>query len=264
VNVPPRPDQVPGVPSPGAISPGQSGLVVARTVIIYGTSGGLFVYSPTPALGNLAASIAAAGGHDTYGNTYLAGVVSYTDSGGTFFASQQIAGGLNFKTASGAGGTYGNIAQISLDSNDNLTITSAISEVNYTSLVDTAVAASVNAQSPTASSVGPDAWHSLSLSGTWTGPLRYVLMPFKAGFVALNGTLTAGGTFADGTTLGTISNSAYYPTTTQNAPLTTDNTLATAGDQSPHLTVSTAGVIKVFGVRATGDILGLNTLYPLD
>jgi hypothetical protein len=47
-------------------------------------SDGLFIYSGTPANGNLIASIAPVGGTDGFGNTYLQGIVSYT--GGAFAA----------------------------------------------------------------------------------------------------------------------------------------------------------------------------------
>jgi hypothetical protein len=47
-------------------------------------SSGLFLYSGTPANGNLIANITAAAGVDEFGNTYLAGIVSYS---GPVFAS---------------------------------------------------------------------------------------------------------------------------------------------------------------------------------
>lgn len=57
------------------------GTVVASKVIIFGTNGDLLVYQPVPGTGNLIASIAATGGTDPYGNTFLAGVVSYLNTG---------------------------------------------------------------------------------------------------------------------------------------------------------------------------------------
>lgn len=50
---------------------------------------GLFVYSGTPANGNLVASIAPSGGTDTFGNSFSAGITSY---GGVF--SSQVNSGL--------------------------------------------------------------------------------------------------------------------------------------------------------------------------
>jgi hypothetical protein len=45
-------------------------IVIANKVIIEGTEDGLFVYSGSPALGNLIASISASNGTDQYGNQY--------------------------------------------------------------------------------------------------------------------------------------------------------------------------------------------------
>jgi hypothetical protein len=53
---------------------------------------GFFIYSGTPAAGNLIASIAAVAGTDSFGNTYLDGVVSY--SGASFAALE--AGNLSW------------------------------------------------------------------------------------------------------------------------------------------------------------------------
>lgn len=69
-------------PSPG-VGPGQGQNVRARIVIIFGTGGGLFVYSGTPAAGNLIASITSAAGTDPFGNPYDSDVTVY-GSAGTF------------------------------------------------------------------------------------------------------------------------------------------------------------------------------------
>ena len=89
---PQRPDQVIS-PPPTVLAPGgAAGVFRGRLVIISGTSTngstGLFAYSPTPAAGNLVASIAAAAGTDPYGNAYLAGIVGYFTSSGTSYAMQ--------------------------------------------------------------------------------------------------------------------------------------------------------------------------------
>ena len=54
--------------------------VIAGIVIVYGTGSntGVFVYSPTPGLGNLIASLTSSAGFDAYGNEVLAGNVGYT------------------------------------------------------------------------------------------------------------------------------------------------------------------------------------------
>jgi hypothetical protein len=89
----PAPMNAPGAGQPGiGVQPGVSNAIVtANKVIIYGAGGGLFVYSGTPALGNLIESITGAAGTDPYGNAYLAGNTYYANDGfGTFI--QEIAG----------------------------------------------------------------------------------------------------------------------------------------------------------------------------
>jgi hypothetical protein len=79
-NPPMRPDQANQLPvtragsGPAPASP----VVVARRVIIVGPGGGLFVYSPTAAAGNLVASISATAGTDPYGNAYVSGIADYS------------------------------------------------------------------------------------------------------------------------------------------------------------------------------------------
>ena len=76
-----RPDQHSSPPS-SPVSPGAAaGIIRARVVIITGIGDGLFVYDGAAAAGNLAESIAAVAGTDQYGNSYLAGITSYSGSG---------------------------------------------------------------------------------------------------------------------------------------------------------------------------------------
>jgi hypothetical protein len=63
-------------------------------------SAGVFVYSGTPAAGNLVGSIAASGGTDGFGNNYLAGSASYAAT----FATALNAGFVAFYSGSLAGG----------------------------------------------------------------------------------------------------------------------------------------------------------------
>lgn len=70
-----RPPNAPrGVPLSLGVQPGAPQIIRAQYVIIFGTAGGLFVYSGTPAAGNLIGSWAAAAGTDSYGNPYPAGL----------------------------------------------------------------------------------------------------------------------------------------------------------------------------------------------
>jgi hypothetical protein len=68
-------------PGSPALPTGAQPVFRGRLVVISGTSTdgstGLFVYSGTPANGNLVASIASAAGTDQFGNAYNAGITSY-------------------------------------------------------------------------------------------------------------------------------------------------------------------------------------------
>jgi hypothetical protein len=63
-------------------------------------SSGTFVYSATPAAGNLASSVAPATGVDSFGNNYLDGVTSY----GASIATQLVDGTITLYTGSLAAG----------------------------------------------------------------------------------------------------------------------------------------------------------------
>lgn len=74
---------------------------------------GTFTYSGTPALGNLTASIASAGGTDSFGNLYLPGTVGYFQTGGTWYATQfGTIQGVAFYSAGTAGGPWVEVASI--------------------------------------------------------------------------------------------------------------------------------------------------------
>jgi hypothetical protein len=92
-------------PSPG-VGPSQGQNVRARIVTVFGANGGIFVYSGTPAKGNLIASTAATAGTDAFGNAYLSGFTSYINVGGTFVAAEHRDNGLLFATAPAAGGPW--------------------------------------------------------------------------------------------------------------------------------------------------------------
>lgn len=83
---------------------------VQNQVIIAGPNGQLLVYTPTPAFGNLIASIRAQSGTDPFGNAMLSGIVGYSHAGGTYFAVQNGASGsaalTSYYSAASAAGPY--------------------------------------------------------------------------------------------------------------------------------------------------------------
>lgn len=76
-----RADQYERPPGVGEAARGagfpSSNLVNARRVVVFGATGGIFVYNGTPALGNLIGTITPGAGTDPYGNAYVGGVTSY-------------------------------------------------------------------------------------------------------------------------------------------------------------------------------------------
>lgn len=67
---------------------------------------GFFLYAPTVGTGNLFASISPHGGTDPFGNAYLPGIVTYTNSGGTFYAFQITGINIQVSSAASAAGPY--------------------------------------------------------------------------------------------------------------------------------------------------------------
>lgn len=110
--------RIPAIQSPN-YSPGVAGWIVKingdaefNNLTIRGTflgadfilnSSGLFIYNGTPAAGNLIASIAAAGGTDSFGNTYLSDIVSYQGLGFVALSSGNLLSGLTADGYSKAG-----------------------------------------------------------------------------------------------------------------------------------------------------------------
>lgn len=90
--------------------------IVANQVIVEGGNDGVFVYSGTPALGNLIVSAAAMAGTDPYGNTYPAGldvqnggIVEVDLGGGRFVklsSSAQQGAGILFQPPNEPGHTW--------------------------------------------------------------------------------------------------------------------------------------------------------------
>jgi hypothetical protein len=96
LNAPPAGNAAPGV------QPGNTRLIVANKVIIIGDTGGLFVYAPTPAAGNLIASIAAEAGTDQFGNSYPAGIMGELQTNEIQFTSGGLVVGQLAPVGSGA------------------------------------------------------------------------------------------------------------------------------------------------------------------
>lgn len=115
----PRPDQHYEPPAGGQAVAGQRGVIRARTVIVFGSGpgAGVFVYSPSPGLGKLIASITAANSTDPFGNATVSGFTSYRQVLGTFYAYQvglaaSSTLGITLFSAPAAAGPYSSLGQL--------------------------------------------------------------------------------------------------------------------------------------------------------
>jgi hypothetical protein len=129
---PRRIDQGTREPIGVVIGPGARNVIRARQVIISGPGSGLFVYSGTPATGNLNTSITAVAGTDPFGNAYLAGDTIYWQAGGKFYAlglATNFPGLVGYVSSSAAGPYFRAVpppisaASISITSNADLALT---------------------------------------------------------------------------------------------------------------------------------------------
>jgi hypothetical protein len=76
---------------------------------------GLFVYSGTPALGSLIASICPVEVNDQFGNDALQGITSYFLNSGKWFAAQVFQGDFNLNTAASSAGPWTFTGDVSID-----------------------------------------------------------------------------------------------------------------------------------------------------
>jgi hypothetical protein len=96
---------------------------VFQVVIVTGVAGsGIFVYSPTPAAGQLVASVTAAAGTDPFGNAYLQGIAAYSTGVGPLFAAQLIGGIVQISSAASEAGPWVSRGFISGDTANNLNL----------------------------------------------------------------------------------------------------------------------------------------------
>lgn len=118
---------------------------------------GFFLYSPATGSGNLFASIAAHDGTDAFGNAYLAGIVSYTNISGTFYAFQITSLSITVRSAATAAGPYslfiglfqfvpGNGWEFSGTGVDTLTINGGPAQPTMQLITDVATTEAINVE----------------------------------------------------------------------------------------------------------------------
>jgi len=251
---------------------------------------GAFFYSGIPAFGNLIASIASAAGTDTFGNAYLAGMVTYGPgpSISQMTASQLKMGPASSFALGGAVTAAGlfqifspretsgdTLASLSLDSAVSSGTGNPLASINAATAItagglavtggtstDTlAVSSAMTATGGTASSptlITTDTWHSLALANGWTGQCFYRLQ--GTGRVELwVGILSATATAFQ---FGTMP-AAYIPASA--VYIAAGATANVAANIAPYVEIDTSGNITMNGLHAfsaAGTWLAGGT-YPL-
>ena len=244
---------------------------IAGTTITAGdtiiNSDGIFVYSSTPANGDLVASIAQAPGSDAFGNTYVDGIATY-DSG---IIAQLVSGVLSFFPATSpySGGQ--------IDS-----LTSGVVQISSGLVSGGDTSASLLIQSESAGGVGsPQILFNanMGMGGTYefggpagSGPFiggesfhdisngsvplaRVKLTPWNAVWLDVQGTWT-GTTTID---LGTLPGTLYYPTTSRQFPMASNSSSA----QNARVFVPTSGGLQVLVSGSnTAGAGGCSVMYP--
>ena len=247
-----------------------AGIVDATTItgaqiIADGSSGNFLVYSGTPAAGNLTASVSPVSGNDGLaggGNAYLAGQVTYTSSGGTFYALQVNAGAVNFLTATSASGPWTGVQQISVNGFGDLILTPGFSSTHGVvfSLGTTGL---LQAQQPGIPS-NIESWHALGApSAGWTvsGHAQYKIDPTGELWLSFKD-IVPGTTVADGTVVFSAANglpSGYRPA--NNRRILCYSTGQTGNVGGTAFELETDGSIQCYGFTRTST--GRADLYGL-
>lgn len=222
------------------VQPGTTPGVVVRVVIsASGAFTGLFVYSPSPGAGNLIDSIAAAPGTDPFGNTYQAGITTYTPSSTSF--ARLFNGEIQFAD------TASHFWEILAQTAGELLVfqtpgTGADLFLNSTGTLQAAAPGT-----PTV----PETPHAPSLNAGWaTGsatagfqPIEYWLTPDgPAGIVELDGTFHSTSA-TPSATIWTFPSGWFNPTNAQRLPVVINNNAGAA--VAGILSISTAGAVTI-------------------
>lgn len=247
---------------------------------------GALFYSATPAAGNLTESIAPAGGTDSYGNTYVAGLASYQppigQSAGWY--AQLSSGGLTVADSGSAGYGYGTANYINGDVVDTaavfrLAATDSASSEN--TLVDVAapggtypglviygengagdvlsagiVVSGFITYMTTGASPVVETWHDISgdlISGWSVSVARYQLLATGEVICEIVALTPPSTKPTDGTAIwpsGSIP-TGWAPAANQYPPITVGYHLGSAGTETPALQARPNGAIECYGFGGT-------------
>lgn len=259
-SLPPRPDQSIDPPSTVLAPGGSAGVFKGRLVVISGSSttggSGLFVYSPTPAKNNLIYSITAAAGHDSFGNTVLAGATSYSLQAGIYYALNESGSGTPpqiswYVSGTDQTGTYTLLYSLA----DSVTAFGHgfnMGNIPFT-VPPLAWSTPLIASNPAGSPAVAETWHNLgalAIAGWTAGTARYKLLS-DSGLVKVEIQNLAPSTQpADGTVIWSAANGlpvTYQPSIVTRVVAWSKN----QGTEAAALGFDTDGSIQVFGIGGT-------------
>jgi hypothetical protein len=216
-------------------------------------SSGTFFYSGTPAAGNLIASIASAGGADSFGNNYGAGIFAY--------GSSTISGINNFSAIQGNSVLIQNGSfpyQINVDATSGM-LSFGVPHGGVFGFFDGSV---FNAAQPGTST--PEVWHTLAPVNGWAnqggGLAKLQYKKLITNEVWLIGVLNPAAFTS--TTIATLP-ADYRPTGAAIEDSFEFHTAAGAGSGC-FLRIGTGGTIQAINGVTTMGAVGINTRIPLD
>jgi hypothetical protein len=221
--------------------------VLSIVLIAAGTPGsGLFVYSAAPAAGNLIESIAATGGTDLFGNTYLAGHVTYGPGPvGQRAATQLSQQTLGYYLAPSASGAYVLKAQIFFNGSGNITL-----EPVSTGVIQATqeIVASVPGSPGTA-----EVWNPMTLLNSWANVGGFAVAQYRKVASPPNSVeivCALDATSASAATFFTLP-AGYVPASSQPVCAMGENLSVPAG-RSPWVKCDTSGNLSVQNTGALG------------
>jgi hypothetical protein len=257
-----------------------SGGTITGPDYIINTSGAFF-YAATPAAGNLVKSIASLPGTDAFGNSYLAGDVSYSSVGSPRQAGQLSADGLIMYTALTEAGPWSQVSSviwatglaIDDESLNGIAIGAAFGvpvtigkHGNPVTVAGPVTATDGTQANPTLITTDTD--HAItSFSNGWgnNGVCRAAVLPM--GFTGKNMVyvevnMTVGGVVANGTTTCTLPAGIPLPTGASSF-FDVGTQGGTAMTNAPYMQITTGGNIQIFSLPTNAtSVRGWKT-YPV-
>jgi hypothetical protein len=274
-----------GTISGASISGGTiTGATFDGTNFIFNSSG-LFIYTGTPASGNLLQSTAPANGTDAFGNTYYGpGTFFYSTSGdGGFIGFSSLTGGqtimyMGNSAHNGANHVNAAFLELTVDtlnfgwSGNGGQVSLAAGNPGYFTVASPMFANGGTFADPTF--ITTDSWHDVgSMTASWSkasGFFKYKLLPGD-GMVMVAAQGLIPGTVADGTTILAAANglpTGYRPTT--NKPIVADtnqikvNAVGTGAFENARLNFITDGSVTCSGFGTAATFANCYGIFPLD